>query len=192
MRTGRTMLLMLLTAMLFTFHSHAQTVYRVDKEKSKLEIQGTSSIHDWEMLVEDYQLEAFLTTTEENTATVNRVSFSCEVEDISADSRIMDGKAHDALKEDDHPRITFSINDDASLQIEDGKTYIKGSITIAGVTRKIQFPVSIHVISDSTFQVKGNLSLKMTDYNVTPPKAMMGALETGDEVTIDINLVLER
>ncbi|MFO7940283.1 MAG: YceI family protein [Bacteroidales bacterium] len=190
MKTGRTMLLMLLTAMLFTFHTQAQTVYEVNKEKSKLEIQGTSSIHDWEMLVEDYQLEAYLTTEEGNTK-INRVSFSCKVEDISADSRIMDGKAHDALKEDDHPRITFSIKENASLQIEDGKTYIKGSITIAGVTRKIQFPVSIHVISDSTFQVKGNLSLKMTDYNVTPPKAMMGALETGDEVTIDINLVLE-
>ena len=192
MRNERTMLLMLLTAMFFTLHSQAQSEFQVNKEKSKLEIQGTSSIHDWEMVVEDYQLKTNLTATNENTTTINRVSFSCKVEDITADNRIMDGKAHKALKEDEHPRILFTIIEDSSIEIKDGKTYIKGSLTIAGVTRKIQFPVSIQMLSDSAFQVKGELSLRMTEYNVTPPKAMMGALETGDEITIDIDLLLEQ
>jgi len=186
------MLLMLLTAMFFTLHSQAQSEFQVNKEESKLEILGTSSIHDWEMVVEDYQLKTNLTATNENTTTINRVSFSCKVEDITADNRIMDGKAHKALKEDEHPRILFTIIEDSSIEIKDGKTYIKGSLTIAGVTRKIQFPVSIQMLSDSAFQVKGELSLRMTEYNVTPPKAMMGALETGDEITIDIDLLLEQ
>jgi hypothetical protein len=187
------MLVIMLSVALFPSFTYAQRVYNVNKEESEIEIQGTSSIHDWEMIVEDYQLETQLAKGENNAHLINMISFSCAVEAITADNRIMDGKTHDALKEDDHPRIQFTANyNDSPLEVVSGKTYIKGSLRIAGVTRKIQFPVNIRFISGSSYRAKGEVSMRMTDFNVEPPTAMMGALETGDEVTIVFNFVMQQ
>ncbi len=193
MRTIRTMLLMTLSVAVLSSYTYAQSAYKVNKGESEIEIQGTSSIHDWEMIVEDYQLETQLTKGANNTQEINMIAFSCSVEDITADNRIMDGKTHDALKEDDHPRIQFTAKfSDSPLAVTSGKTYLKGSLKIAGVTRVIQFPVAIEFVSERSYRAKGEVSMRMTDFNVEPPTAMMGALETGDEVTVVFNFLMQQ
>jgi hypothetical protein len=41
-----------------------------------------------------------------------------------------------------------------------------------------------------TLNVQGTLDLLMTDYGVTPPKAMLGMLKTDPKVTITFETVL--
>ena len=38
----------------------------------------------------------------------------------------------------------------------------------------------------------GATKLKMTDYKIDPPKALMGTITTGDEITIKFNTVLTK
>jgi polyisoprenoid-binding protein YceI len=38
------------------------------------------------------------------------------------------------------------------------------------------------------FEFRGTHQLKMSDFNMRPPTAMMGAVRTGDEVTISFKL----
>ena len=45
---------------------------------------------------------------------------------------------------------------------------------------------------DKQFQVKGEVPLKMSDFGIDPPTAMMGTLKTGNEVVIKYNLEFEK
>jgi hypothetical protein len=46
------------------------------------------------------------------------------------------------------------------------------------------------MISGNRIQIKGSKKVKMTDFNISPPTAMLGTLKTGDEVTISFTLVM--
>jgi hypothetical protein len=39
-------------------------------------------------------------------------------------------------------------------------------------------------------QISGSKKLKMTEFDMVPPTALMGTIKTGDEVTVTFNLNL--
>lgn len=44
----------------------------------------------------------------------------------------------------------------------------------------------------SNLFVKGSKEIKMIDYEVTPPKVLLGTVKTSNEITINIDLYLAR
>ena len=49
---------------------------------------------------------------------------------------------------------------------------------------------SVTLASNTTLTVQGSLDLLMTDYGITPVKAMMGMLQTDPKVTVTFETVL--
>jgi polyisoprenoid-binding protein YceI len=99
----------------------------------------------------------------------------------------LDKNMHKALKVAQHPDITFHL-----LRIEAGQTgALKGIglLRIAGVEREVTLNLKTQR-KESTLTVTGTLDLLMTDYGITPPKAMLGMLKTDPKVTITFETVL--
>jgi polyisoprenoid-binding protein YceI len=74
-----------------------------------------------------------------------------------------------------------------------------GKLTIAGVEREVTLDLTIRQAPPAPeasatqalkLTVKGGLALVMTDYGITPPKAMLGMLKTDPKVTIAFETVL--
>ena len=93
-----------------------------------------------------------------------------------------------ALKVRQYPDIAFAL-----ARLEPGQAPNRfrgiGTLTIAGVTREVTLDLTIQQ-SGARFNVKGTLVLLMTDYGITPPKAMLGMLKTDPKVTIDFETAL--
>ena len=67
-----------------------------------------------------------------------------------------------------------------------------GKLKIAGTEREI--PVTATYSKESGSQkisFTGSVSIKMTDFNISPPTAMFGTLKTGDEITIKYEIVIK-
>jgi polyisoprenoid-binding protein YceI len=64
-----------------------------------------------------------------------------------------------------------------------------GMLKIAGVEREVAMAIKTQR-SDTGLLVKGQLDLLMTDYGITPPKAMLGMLKTDPKVTVTFETVL--
>ena len=45
-------------------------------------------------------------------------------------------------------------------------------------------------LADGQYQVSGAYPMKMTDFGIEPPTALLGTMTTGDDVTINFNLTL--
>ncbi|MEQ8470353.1 MAG: YceI family protein [Marinoscillum sp.] len=67
-----------------------------------------------------------------------------------------------------------------------------GKLKKAGTEREI--PVTATYSKESGSQkisFTGSVSIKMTDFNISPPTAMFGTMKTGDEVTIEYKIIVE-
>ena len=180
--------LILLNALIvLVFTVNAQQKYKLAESTSKLIVEGTSSVHDWTMNSTDFSSTVQFEIENGILVKISDVNFSCPSKKIVSDNSIMNSKTQKALKSEDHPNIIFKFISIKSLtnQKNDFSGEITGTLSIAGKSKQIVFPFSGKVDPNGIIYVKGIVPIKMTDYNIEPPTAMMGALKTGDEVKIN-------
>ena len=99
----------------------------------------------------------------------------------------LDKNMYKALKVEQHPEITFRL-----VRFEPGPAgALKaiGMLQIAGVEREVALDLKTQR-NESSLTVKGEVALLMTDYGITPPKAMLGMLKTDPKVTVTFETVV--
>ncbi|MDB5121582.1 MAG: YceI family protein [Sphingobacteriales bacterium] len=64
-------------------------------------------------------------------------------------------------------------------------------IIISGVTKKVEINSSYVLNADESVTMKATKAIKMSDYNIKAPSFMLGALKTGDDLSISILLKLK-
>lgn len=183
---------MLITlTLLLGFHisGNAQVIYSINPDESSLTIQGTSSVHDWESNVENFDIEITLTESDEANINIESLLFEAEVSSIKSGKRIMDRKTRGALKAGDYPIIQFTLSE--ILSVTTDSVTVLGSLSMAGVANDVEVTGSLEMIENRII-INGSKNLLMSDYGMDPPTAMAGALKTGDEVTINFNINLDQ
>lgn len=167
----------------------AQTPFKLDKTASKITILGTSSVHDWEIEITEFDCKASIAIDENKGASVSGVNVTCEVKDVKAENKIMTNKTYKALDGDDHPQISFKATDTAKAT-SGSASGIKGKLTIAGQSKDVTLPFTLTTENESTVKVSGKIPVKMSDFKIDPPTAMMGALKTADDIEIEYEIIL--
>lgn len=169
-------------------------------ESSTMVIKGTSSIHDWEATVEqmnvNMQLAPGQLEQETMSSPVESFSITVPVESIESGKGGMNRKIYGALKEDDHPQIMFELQstelNGADATSESFTLQATGTLTVAGNSKEVTFPVNTTRVDANSFRFEGSYSLNMKDYDVDPPSAMFGAIKSGEEVEIVFNILVNQ
>lgn len=156
----------------------------LNAEKSSMVIAGTSSLHDWNMSVEDFDVTGTVIDNQVQDLEVTVVARS-----LKSGKSIMDSKAYDAVKANEYPNILFSAK---TLNVLGDKVTGKGTLEIGGESQTVDLEAIILKSQGSEMQLKGSVSLKMTDFNISPPTAMFGTLKTGDEITINYDILITK
>lgn len=152
------------------------------KENSTMMITGTSSLHDWEMEVNEFDVTGTISD-----ATVKNLNVTVTAKSMKSGKSIMDGKAYDAVKADDYASIVFSAT---QLAITGKSISGQGSLMIGGETRPVELIATIEEMNGAEWRIVGSLPLKMKDFNIEPPTAMFGTLKTGNEVIIKYDITI--
>ena len=184
----------LLVFLIASHMAHGQDEYRMVEEKSRMVVRGTSSLHDWSMLVGIMELAASFSKEGGQIGHINGVIFICDAGSLKSDHKLMDKKTHEALNAKTNPHITFSYNSIETLHTGAGEIggSVAGSLSIAGKEKNISVPFHARMESSGQILLEGTVPLKMSDFGIEPPTALMGTLKTGDEVSIEFSLVLEK
>lgn len=170
----------------------AQEFYKVHSNSSKLIITGTSSLHDWEMEATDFNAETLIKLNDNAVSEINRIEFKSPVSGLKSGKRIMDSKTLEALKEKKFPEIKFSLGNTGEVNFAGEKANLTGLLTIAGKTKEVKLAVNFDVQNNQRFLVSGNVPLKMSDFGVEPPTALMGTVKTDDELVVSFNLEFQK
>jgi hypothetical protein len=164
--------------------------FELSKTGTAVVIKGTSSLHDWEMNLKAFNSNFQLNQEGSLIKGFENVTFSCKATDIKSEYSLMDKKAYDALKADDFPEIKFSAISGNVLTAE-GKTFkgsLSGELNVAGETHDVIIPFNGIFTDNKTINITASTDLAMSSFNITPPTAMMGALKTGDKISVLLSL----
>lgn len=181
----------LLSFFAFSF-AYGQGNYRASN--FSLVIKGTSNLHDWESKANEVRATGSMTADASGLKSIQSLYVEVPVKGIkSPKGSIMDNKTYDALKANSYQNITYKLEKVNGLNPRAGVYDINttGTLNIAGVARKIDMYVQGKA-SGGAITFNGSKKLKMTDYGIKPPTALMGTMTTGDEVEIVFQVTLKQ
>ena len=182
------------------------TITYAARSGSKMRIEGTSNIHDWQ--VESPFIGGMIEAgdgfpTEPGQAvTPGKVEAKADVfiQVRSLKSVEKDGKPYsdkmdevmwEHMREPQNKRIVFHLTELIVKEAAKAKDapYVceaKGELAVAGTTNTITMPVNILPLAENKLKVTGSVTIKMTDYKVEPPspKIALGLIKTGDPVKL--------
>jgi len=173
--------ILILSIFFINYNLISQEVFESDYNYGKLVIKGTSSIHDWESIVEDFSIKAEIEKEGISVNAVSNIVMTTTVKSIKSGKGIMDSKTYTALMEEKFPSITFKGQ---SENIQESEVTVTGDMTIAGVTKQISITTRLAAIGND-LRFTGSKDLLMSDYGISPPEAVFGTIKTGDQITIE-------
>jgi len=171
---------------------------------SKMRIEGTSTIHDWQ--VEGTLIGGFLEVgpnfpSEPGQAvTPGKVEANAEpfimvrlLKSVEKDGKPysdrMDEVMYEHLRAQQSPKIAFHLTELTLKDPPKGKDdpYVyeaKGQLAVSGVTNNVTMPINVIPLGDKKLKISGKATLKMTDFKVEPPNPLGLGIKTGDEIKI--------
>ena len=153
-------------------------------------IKGTSSLHDWKMDLKVFNSGFQLNQEGSLIKGFDNVTFTCKATDIKSESSLMDNKAYNALKAEDFPEINFSGISTTGL-VAEGKKFtgnLNGKLHVAGETQDVTIPFDGSFVDSETINIIASYDLTMSSFNITPPTFLLGALKTGDKISVSFSL----
>jgi hypothetical protein len=159
-----------------------------------ISIKGTSTLHDWEMKSQAGKCDATLVMNGDKLTGITALSFVLAAETLKSGTNGLDKNGYKALETKKYPSISFNLVSGTITAI-DATTYQfkgTGNLTISGTTKLTDLVGTLkYNPADKSFTISGTKVMKMTEYKVTPPTVMFGAIKTGDQITINFNLKIK-
>jgi polyisoprenoid-binding protein YceI len=175
------------------------TAYVNSSDSGTAAVSGTSTLHDWS--AKSTVLNGSLICSGKwigAAPTLDSIQLTIPVNSLhSSEGEGMDDNMYDALKSKADPNITFSLAQAKlkSAPTKDDPLYhyaATGQLTIAGYTRSIDLTLDIMPGQNDALTISTQTQMKMTDFNVKPPTAMLGMIKSGDAVTVNVTWRLTR
>ncbi|MFO7922821.1 MAG: YceI family protein [Bacteroidales bacterium] len=192
MKTNISGLIIFICGIFLIYDLQAQVQTYRPAEDSYVRVTGTSTLHDWELVSEDISSELrFGTGDDGQPEKIESVSFTLNKKTLKSDKSGLDRRAYEALDANRHPEIVFHANGSGRLEKNGDKYQINstGELTLAGTKREINVQATCINGEDKKLVCSGSQKLKMSDFDIDPPVMMLGALRTGDEVTVSYSIV---
>jgi hypothetical protein len=163
-----------------------QQVYKF--HSGVIEVSGFTNNYNWKMKTDSVDCRAQLTLINRQLKAINSLSLTVPVNKLSSPNTYMDRIAHRTLKSYPFDKIYFHYVKSEILPWDDKDQYLikaSGNLTVAGLTQAIKMDLIATVINDGTITFAGTHKLKLSTFQVTPKKSLMGTLKTSDDVTVN-------
>lgn len=179
---------MLLLALALTTGLLQAQVLKIVPASSSITIQGTSNLHDWKSKAEQIKGEMVLSGDNK----LSSLAVEIPVKSIKSGEKLMDSKTYDTFNANKHPNISFRMTDISQVQFTGSgmQVSVTGNLTMSGTTRKVTVKANGKQLKPGTYVFNGDMALKMTDFGMKPPTALLGAMKVGDGIKLAFDVTM--
>lgn len=183
----------------------AQVRY-VPTEESRVWIEGTSNATDFTCTTRRIEGEARLpdesdtafAALEIGSAVPNEpgepeLQATVPVETLDCGKRRQNRDLYEAMAADEHPTIRYEllgVEVIAEPDSADGEYMLRaeGELTIAGVTQTAMLDLQGRRLNDGKVRAQGSTPMKMTDFDIDPPTALLGLIRVRDDIEVHFDI----
>ena len=167
-----------------TLSVNAQKAYNLDV-KTSFSVNGTSTMHDWEMKSASKTGTANITVTDSKLVDINSIDITLPAESIKSEKTSMDKVAYETLKTDKYKTIKYVLK--SAEKVNETTWNLTGTYTIAGVSKEHKTQVKTSVLN-GIVNIAGSDKITFKEFGMKSPTAMLGTIKTGEDLTIKFNL----
>jgi len=160
--------------------------------ESKLSILGTSNVTDFECLYDDdFRIDTLShsLTLDQELIKVSGDSLKLKIENFDCGKRGINKDFRNSLKSNDYPSIDISL-----ISFKQSNKLLKEVnvvISLAGSEKIFELEFTSSYLENEIIKIEGEQKLKMSDFNLDPPRALLGLIKVRDELTIKFELLLK-
>jgi len=166
--------------------ANAQKNYSV-AANSTFEVAGTSTVHDWVMKSTEGTGNATLMIKDSKLAGINSLTVSLLAESLKSYKASMDKVAYEAMDTETHKYIEYVLK--SAEKVDESTWNLTGIYTIAGVSKEYKTQVKV-TTNKGSFILQGSNQITFGDFEMTPPKAALGVVKAGKDLTVIFNIIL--
>jgi len=166
------------------------------EQGSQLSIQGTTNVNSFECFSKQaFNQQAVQLAIDPVTKAVSfdRAVLHIKVKELDCDNNKMNADLCDALNYERFPNITIKLHDaklvSGSISSEWSEIIVNATLKITDQERRVELRAKGKIVDGGRYRFVANKALKMTDFGVEPPTALMGLIRVRDEITINFDLV---
>lgn len=166
------------------------------EQGSQLSIQGTTNVNSFECFSKQaFNQQAIQLAIDPVTKAVSfdRAVLHIKVRELDCDNNKMNADLCDALNYEKFPNITIKLHDaklvNGSIASDWSEIIVNATLKITDQERRVELRAKGKIIDGGRYRFVANKALKMTDFGVEPPTALMGLIRVRDEITINFDLV---
>ncbi len=164
-------------------------------DNSKLYIEGKSNVNKFAChCTENFPTSKiqFNSTPTNKTAHFNKTEMKITTSKLDCGKKAINKDLQKTLKVDEYPNITLELcslnfqeaSHDDDWQLVKAETFL----TIAGTTRTMNMQVKAKQLGNNQFKIISSEELKLTDFGIEPPTALLGLVKVKDEMTLHLDL----
>ncbi|MGL5113650.1 MAG: YceI family protein [Flavobacterium sp.] len=162
----------------------AQKNYTLDT-KTNFSVQGTSTLHDWEMTSAAKTGTANLTVNDTRLENIHAITIDLAVETIKSGKSAMDKIAYETLNAKKFKTIKYVLK--SATKINETTWNLVGTYTIAGVNKDIKTQIRVSVLN-GIVTLQGSNKITFEEFGMKAPTALLGTIKTGKDLTLKFNL----
>lgn len=124
--------------------------------------------------------------------TIDSASAVCKDDWVSAGDlkSVMATTFDDMLAVKRYPTMTFVST--AIRELGGGNFEAQGTLAIRGIAKPAVVAVQLNAADPTHLRLDGSAKIKLTDYKLKPPSAILGAIGTKDEMTLNFGISATR
>jgi polyisoprenoid-binding protein YceI len=176
--------------------------YASSADPGEAVVTGTSTLHDWTVksgaIKGNAEFSGQWQPDSGKTIALQSIDLSIPVDSLkSTEGSGMDNVMYDALNHKNFPTIAFKLEKatlKGSPSKEDSAYHFgaTGQLSISGNTHSWNLDLSVTPTGDSKLTISTAAKLKMTDFGVKPPTAMLGTIRSGDSIVVKVTWQLTK
>ncbi|MFN4084455.1 MAG: YceI family protein [Spirosomataceae bacterium] len=154
-----------------------------EAKSSEIRYAMVHPMHSWEAVSKSFQC---VIVWDESKQLIEAVAVAVPVKTFDSQNSNRDSHALEVLEALKYPNVTFSSS---QVSGQDQNWKVKGKLTFHGVTREIEFPITLKQTATS-LEVTGGFTVLMQDYQIENPTLL--GIKTKEDIRLQFKVLAKK